>query len=163
MAGLTHVNSKDSVFGTKAASNNGKSPSEEDAGSSPPCPECGNSEVYDLIFVRYVDHVIFNRTSAVTMKPQIREAVGWLVYECSDYLTLSWDRDAEPPTLVGGDSKASGLVLLRADILEFKKLAACRLLQKNSECLLNSAAPTRRRVRASAKGAKNSKNGEKAT
>lgn len=75
-----------------------------------------------LIFVRYLDHVSFNRASASTMAPQIREAVGWLVYECDQYLTLTWDRDAGPPTLKGGDLKASGLVLLKSDILELKKL-----------------------------------------
>lgn len=140
MAGLTQAASGANVFGMKAGSNSGKSGPASSAGSSPLCPECGNSEVKDLIFVRYIDHVIFNRTSAVAMKPQIREAVGWLVYKCSDYLTLSWDRDAEPPTLRGGDPKASGLVLLRTDILEFKKLVVCRLLQENSECVLNSSA-----------------------
>jgi hypothetical protein len=74
------------------------------------------------------------------MKPQIREAVGWLNHECADYIILSWDRDSEPPTLHGGDPKASGLVLLKSDILEFKKLEACALpLQKNSCWHLNSA------------------------
>jgi hypothetical protein len=74
-----------------------------------------------LIFVRYADHVLYNRSPALTLKPQIREAVGWLVYECDDYITLAWDRDAEPPTLnLGG--KASGLVLLKSDILEMKKI-----------------------------------------
>jgi integrase len=46
MAGLTHVNSEDSVFGTKAGSNSGKSPSEEDAGSSPLCPKCGSRRLW---------------------------------------------------------------------------------------------------------------------
>ena len=55
------------------------------------------------------------------MQPQIREAVGWLVYDCELYIILSWDRDAEPPTLHGGDPKASGLVLLKSDILELQK------------------------------------------
>lgn len=75
-----------------------------------------------LIYVRYVDHVVYNRSSALAMKPQIREAVGWLVYDCQDYVTLAWDRDAEPPTLRGGDPKASGLVLLKSDVLELKKI-----------------------------------------
>jgi hypothetical protein len=75
-----------------------------------------------LIYVRYLDHVLFSRCSALTMQPQVREAVGWLVYECEQYVTLCWDRDAEPPTLKRGDSKASGLVLLKTDILEMKKL-----------------------------------------
>lgn len=54
------------------------------------------------------------------MSPQVREAVGWLVYNCDQYLTITWDRDAKPPTLKGGDPKASGLVLLKSDILELK-------------------------------------------
>ena len=79
-------------------------------------------EFKGLVFVKYCDHVLFNRNSAFAMKPQVREAVGWLVYECDQYITLTWDRDAEPPTLRGGDSKASGLVLLKSDILEMKKI-----------------------------------------
>jgi hypothetical protein len=80
-------------------------------------------QVQTLIYVQYVDHVTYNRSSALAMKPQIREAVGWLIYECEDYVTLAWDRDAEPPTLRGGDPKASGLVLLKSGILEMKKIA----------------------------------------
>jgi hypothetical protein len=87
-----------------------------------------------LIFVRYYDHVLYNRTSTLTMKPQVRETVGWLVYECEYYITITWDRDADPPTLKGGDPKATGLVLLKSDILQMKKLP----LQEISEWLLNS-------------------------
>src|SRR4030066_1640034 len=91
-----------------------------------------------LIFVRYLDHVVFNRVSALALKPQVRETVGWLVYECDYYITLTWDRDAEPPTLKGGDPKASGLVLLKSDMLEFKKLEVCALpLQENPYWHLN--------------------------
>jgi hypothetical protein len=70
------------------------------------------------------------------MKPQVREAIGWLVYECEYYVTLTWDRDAEPPTLKGGDPKASGLVLLKNDIQELKRIEP---LQNNCYCHLNSA------------------------
>ena len=70
------------------------------------------------------------------MKPQVREAVGWLLYDSPDYLTLAWDRDADPPTLKGGDPKASGLCLLKAVILELKRLA-CSRQQETSEYALN--------------------------
>jgi len=73
------------------------------------------------------------------MKPQIREAVGWLNYECEEYIVLSWDRDAEPPTLRGGDPKASGLVLLKTDLKEVKMLETEPLpLQKKCYNHLNS-------------------------
>jgi hypothetical protein len=91
-------------------------------------------EFEGLVFVRYLDHVIFNRAVALAMKPQIRETVGRLVYECDYYITVSWDRDAEPPTLKGGDPKASGLVILKAAIQELKRLEP---LQKNCYCHLN--------------------------
>jgi hypothetical protein len=75
------------------------------------------------------------------MQPQTREAVGWLVYDCDLYVILTWDRDAQPPTLKGGDPKASGLVLLKSDILEFQKLKVCPLLQKSSNWSLNREEP----------------------
>ena len=118
-----------------------KAAAEETEKSVFECPAIP-SEFEGLIFVRYLDHVIFNRTSALVMKPQIREAVGWLVYECNYYVTLTWDRDSEPPTLKGGDPKASGLVLLKSDMLEFKRLEVYGLpLQNNCYCHLNSTTP----------------------
>lgn len=77
-----------------------------------------NSET--IVYVRYLDHVFFSRCKPLVMKPQVRETVGWLTYECEDYITVSWDRDAGPPTLKGGDPKASGLVILKKLILEKK-------------------------------------------
>jgi hypothetical protein len=73
------------------------------------------------------------------MKPQIRKAVGWVVYECDQYLTITWDHDDDTPTLHGGDPKASGLVLLKSDILELKKLHRGKPLQNNCYSHLNSA------------------------
>lgn len=96
----------------------------------------------NLIFVRYRDHVLYNRASPQAMQPQIREAIGWQVYDCELYITLSWDRDSQPPTLKGGDPKASGLVLLKSDILELQHLEVTALpLQKTSNCTLNLQQP----------------------
>ncbi len=76
------------------------------------------------------------------MQPQIREAVGWLVYECELYIIVSWDRDAGPPTLHGGDPKASGLVLAKKryfGVTETKNLPAAitkkfKLVFKSQTC-----------------------------
>ena len=76
-----------------------------------------------VVKIRYRDHVLYHRGDPAVMKPEIREAVGWLVYDCQDYIIICWDRNAEPPTLKGGDPKASGLVILRSDMLEMKKIA----------------------------------------
>lgn len=97
-----------------------------------------NSGFEWLVFVRYLDHVLYSRASALAMQPQVRRAVGWLVYECNLYVTIAWDSDVETPTLHGGDPKASGLVLLKSDILDLQKVKIGKLpLQENSECHLN--------------------------
>lgn len=97
----------------------------------------------DLVAVRYLDHVLYHRASALAMKPQVREAVGWLLYACDEYVTLTWDCDAEPPTVRGGDPKASGLVLISTDILELTRLGTYpQPLQKTSNCHLNSQKST---------------------
>jgi hypothetical protein len=88
-----------------------------------------------VVFVRYIDHVMYNRTSALTMQPQVRETVGWLIYEAEKYIIISYDRDAGPPTLHGGDPKASGLVLLKSDILH---MVAFSPKHQNSELNLKS-------------------------
>jgi hypothetical protein len=80
------------------------------------------AEPESMVYVRYRDHVLYHRGDPMLMKPQIRECVGWLIYDCQDYIIICWDRDAEPPTLRGGDSKASGLVILKSDVLEYKKV-----------------------------------------
>ncbi|MCW3983192.1 MAG: hypothetical protein NWE96_04270 [Candidatus Bathyarchaeota archaeon] len=100
------------------------------------------SDLQELVFVRYIDHVLYHRASALAMRPQVREAVGWLLYECPDYLTLSWDRDADTPSLRGGDPKASGLVLLKSDILDLQRLKVCpQPLQTNCDWNLNRKHP----------------------
>ncbi len=119
-----------------------------------PCPSCKSNHqensVKDsplnpprrelrLVYARYLDHVLYNRALALSMKPQIREMVGWLVYECEEYVIVAWDRDAGPPTLCGGNAKASGLVLLKSDIiaLELLRLQA-EPPQEKSERHINS-------------------------
>jgi hypothetical protein len=105
----------------------------------------------DIVVVRYLDHVQYSRVPALVMSPQTRETVGWLVYECEQYITLAYDRDVDPPTLKGGDPKASGLVLLKSDIIHFQRLSDGQLLpeeelylnlqkhlQKNRVCAFNS-------------------------
>jgi hypothetical protein len=110
----------------------------------------------ELICVRYVDHVLYNRAIAVSMKPQIRKAVGWLIYECEQYIILTWDHDDEPPTL-HGDPKSSGLVLLKSDILHFQKLQTkfeldlnCKPPKQEVEYALQ---PTKRKTQPKEQGA----------
>ena len=75
-----------------------------------------------ILFVQYRDHVLYHCGDPTLMRPETREAVGWLVYECQDYVIITWDRGAESPTLKSKDPKASGLVILRDDILELRRI-----------------------------------------
>jgi len=77
---------------------------------------------FPVAFIRYRDHVLFHQGNPLSLKPALREAVGWLVYENPEYVILAWDRDVGPPTLRGGDPKASGLVVLRSDIVQLKRI-----------------------------------------
>jgi hypothetical protein len=137
MVELTSKPSPECVYGTKAGPKSCKLESAQGStGNSPLNPQ------QSLVLVRYQDHVLYNRSSAFMMAPQTREAVGWLIYDCERYIILTWDRDVDPPTLQGGDPKASGLVLLKADILELQKLKICPLpLQKSSNWSLNRKPP----------------------
>ena len=88
-------------------------------------PKISKTEVefQNVVYIRYRDHILFNHSTPMLMAPLVREAIGWLVYECKQYITLVLDRDARPPTLKGNnDPKATGLVILCSDIAEFKRL-----------------------------------------
>jgi hypothetical protein len=140
MAELTVKPSPDCNLGTKAGSKSCKLESAQ--GSTGTSPLNPNQPFENLIYVRYRDHVQYNRSLALMMKPQSREAVGWLIYDCDQYIILSWDKDADPPTLKGGDPKASGLVLLRSDIKRLVTFFPEQLpLQKTSNWSLNRKPP----------------------
>jgi hypothetical protein len=89
-----------------------------------------------VVFVQYRDHVMYNRSSAFLVQPQTREVIGWLVYEAETYIIISYDRDSGPPTLHGGDPKASGLVLLKSDVLRMVTFSPEH--QRSSELNLKS-------------------------
>ena len=75
-----------------------------------------------LVRVVYKDLVKFQRSDPELIEPVVRERLGWLVYECSDYVTIVSDRNAGPPTLKGGDSRADGLVIPRQEIVKLEVL-----------------------------------------
>ncbi len=78
--------------------------------------------VGDPVFVRYRDHVNFHRVAPDMVAPQTRRAVGMLRYACPEYVIVVWDEDDEPPKLKGADAKASGIVILKSDILELRRV-----------------------------------------
>ncbi len=71
-----------------------------------------------LVKIRYLDHVEFRNLDSREVKPVVRETVGWLVHEDSNYVVVIWDRPALRDRSMR--SRESGLALLKSDIIEMK-------------------------------------------
>ncbi len=76
------------------------------------------TEEPSLVYVRYIDHVLFRNTDPNLLRPCVREAVGWLVRETEEVICLSLDRAVEP--LPFEKPAESGFVILKNDILEMR-------------------------------------------
>lgn len=78
------------------------------------------TEETSLIYVKYVDHVLFRNADPSLLKPCVREVVGWLARETDEILCLCHDRAVE--ALPFGKPTESGLIILKSDILEMRKI-----------------------------------------
>ena len=77
-----------------------------------------------LVKVRYRDHLLFRNLDPSKTSPCLRETVGWLIRETSEALFILWDRSVEPLPQGRMEPKASGLVLLRGDVISIRRLEA---------------------------------------
>ncbi|MGD0803546.1 MAG: hypothetical protein ABSA11_05670 [Candidatus Bathyarchaeia archaeon] len=74
-----------------------------------------------LVRVRYMDHVLFRYVDPRTVGPVLREAVGWIIAQDDEAVTILFDRalelqEREKPDL------ASGLRILRSCIKEIEEI-----------------------------------------
>lgn len=76
----------------------------------------------DLVYIRYKDHVLFRNSDSSLYKPSTRETVGWLMKENDVAVWILWDRSVEPLPHERVPASESGLVILKSDILEIRKL-----------------------------------------
>jgi hypothetical protein len=75
-----------------------------------------------LVYIRYRDHVLFRNADLSLYKPAVRETIGWLKKESDEAIWILWDRSVTPlPHERTGTE--SGLVILKSDIIEMRKLA----------------------------------------
>jgi hypothetical protein len=77
----------------------------------------------DAMIIRYFDHILFRDSSDLSsMKPIVREAIGWLDSEGSDFVRLVWERYAEPMIDEQSRIRVTGLVIRKCDIVEAVKI-----------------------------------------
>ncbi len=79
----------------------------------------------DFVCVDYWDHVEFRNCDPLTISPERRRRYGRLAYESHgnpQYIIVVSDEKGEPPSLKAGDPKAAGLVILRDDVLELRRI-----------------------------------------
>lgn len=74
------------------------------------------------VYVRYRDHVLFRNANPSLFQPSIREAYGWLAKEDEEAIWLCLDKPVENLPHEKLDP-ATGLVILKDDILEMKEIA----------------------------------------
>lgn len=75
-----------------------------------------------IVYVRYYDHVLFRNADPNLFQPAVRETVGWLMKESDVAVWILWERSVEPLPHERFQPQESGLVILKSEILEMKKL-----------------------------------------
>lgn len=76
----------------------------------------------EVLYVRYLDHVLFKDVDPNVFKPFVRETIGWLDHEDGDFIRLIWERFAEPMPNGEAKQRASGLVIMKSSILELRRV-----------------------------------------
>jgi len=71
-----------------------------------------------LVYIRYLDHVLFKNTPKVLENAAERETIGWLAHENDELICLENDRTIDE--LPYSNGSGSGLVLLKNCILEIR-------------------------------------------
>lgn len=80
--------------------------------------------VGSIVLIRYLDHVLFKDADPCTYGPFTREAVGWLDHEGDDCIRVIFERFAEPDPQGEARQRATGLVILKSNIIELKRVGA---------------------------------------
>lgn len=79
-------------------------------------------EVGDMIYIRYLDHLLFRNLDLHAAKPITQEAWGRLEYNGPDYIRLVVGRYQEPSNDGKRRTKGTGFVILRKNILEIRPI-----------------------------------------
>lgn len=69
-----------------------------------------------ILYVRYLDHVLFRNSKPSDYRPCIRETLGWLDYENDLAIRILWERSVTKLPHQRDDGTSSGLVILKSDM-----------------------------------------------
>jgi len=75
---------------------------------------------YRIVMVRYRDHTLFKRVEVESIRPVVRQCIGWLVYETEDYMVVVSDVRWENGIVL--DRSSTGLVLVKSGVVEVVEL-----------------------------------------
>ena len=75
-----------------------------------------------MVYVRYVDHVLFRDSDASQYRPWLRECIGWLDYKDEECVRIVWERFAIPDPPHEAKPRATGLVIMRKAIVEMRRI-----------------------------------------
>jgi hypothetical protein len=84
-------------------------------------PHIREIHLNDLVYVRYLDHVLFKNSNHSSLSPVLRETVGFLTKQTNEAIWVLWDRSVMK-TPEEQPSSESGLIILRSDIKEIRKI-----------------------------------------
>jgi len=89
-----------------------------------------------VVYIRYLDHVLFKNTPEAVKVAAERETIGWLTHENGKLLCIENDRTLNELPYSSGSG--SGLVLLKSCILEIRalplqKFSGLTLISRNTD------------------------------
>jgi hypothetical protein len=73
-----------------------------------------------IVYIRYLDHVLYRNTPEALENAAERETIGWLTQENKELLCIQHDRTIE--NLQNASGTVTGLVLLKSCVLEVRAL-----------------------------------------
>jgi len=102
-----------------------------------------------VVYIRYLDHVLYRNLPKALEEPAERETIGWLAHENDELICIENDRTRDELPYSSGSG--SGLVLLKSCILEIRvssleSFSPLSLISRNKYTLsVESALQTKKR------------------
>lgn len=77
--------------------------------------------VGDLVYIRYKDHTLYRDSNPSCCGPMLREAVGWLSFENTEFVRVAFERFAVPES-EGAHQRETGIAVLKSAIIELRSI-----------------------------------------